>query len=70
MNKKRNRIGYILIVTGIICFLAMLAVQYVWNSESVLKDIIFYIFDIGQTVSFLYFRTFYIILVRESRVLE
>ena len=52
MNKKRNRIGYILIVTGIICFFAMLAVQYIWISESVLKDIIFYIFDIVTTVAF------------------
>ena len=52
MNRKRNRIGYILIVTGIVCFFAMLSVQYIWNSESILKDIIFYIFDIVTTVAF------------------
>ena len=52
MNRKRNRIGYILIAIGIFCFFTMLAIQYIWLEDSIVKDIFFYIFDIITTVTF------------------
>jgi len=51
-NKKRQRIGYILIMIGIGFLMAMLATEYIWTEESLLRDIFFYIFDISTTVSF------------------
>ena len=47
-----NKIAISLIIIGIILFGIMLSVNLLWKSESVAKQIISYVMDIGTTVTF------------------
>lgn len=51
-RQKRNRIAFGLCLTGVVLFLLMLAMNNLWDTESVWKQIAVYISDIATTVAF------------------
>ncbi len=50
-DKKRN-VAFLLIIIGILFFMAMLLFKHLWTYEGIAKDIVIYIADIATTVTF------------------
>lgn len=50
-SKRRNHLAYTFIGAGVLFFFAMSMVKTFWTSESIWKDLFFYLFDIITTVS-------------------
>ena len=50
-NQNRNRLAYLFIVSGVLFFFAMFIIGRFWDSESIWRELFFYLFDIITTVS-------------------
>lgn len=50
--QRKNRIAYGLVGAGLLSFLTMMLISYLWHTDNFLHQIFFYIFDIATTVLF------------------
>lgn len=64
IEKRKNLIAYGLIGVGAVMFIAMILISRLWNADSLLKDVFFYISDIATTVAF--WEAMYILVVERG----
>lgn len=63
-EKRKNIIAYGLIGIGAVMFVAMILISRLWQADSLLKDVFFYISDIATTVAF--WEAMYILVVERG----
>lgn len=66
-QKKRNFLAYGLIAAGLVFFAGMLAIEFAWKDDSVLRTVFSYISDIATTVTFWEAMNILIVERREQR---
>ena len=64
---SRNKTAFSLVVIGLVCLIALIMIQALWDGENIAKTIVTYVVDIASTITFWEALTILLVESKEKR---